>query len=188
MIIQLLKIRPIYSLNPIEVILNNIYSRNINLNYQVIHTLKKMQIWNRHITKVSHTIANLEFNDLPSTLSISIIYRRFYQLFYNMLLGWTFFSKILKILLETYKINNWFNYLTRSFKKNMKIFMWPPYTIWKFVYKFQVFSVYLAFRKNIYWCDICERICLYKSTKISYVVYERWFILKIVIKSILYSI
>ena len=91
-----------------------------------------------------------EFNNLPSILSFSIIYQWLYQLFYNTPLSWLIFSKIPKIPLETYKINNWFILLEVS-KKNMKIFMWPLYTTWKFVYKFQVFFlVYLFSRKIIF--------------------------------------
>jgi hypothetical protein len=41
-------------------------------------------------------------------------------LLYNTQLGWDFFSKIPKIPLETYKINNWF--ISLEVSKKYKIF------------------------------------------------------------------
>jgi len=66
----------------------------------------------------------------------------------------------------------------------MQFFMWPPYTTWKFEYKFQVFYVYFVQK---YFCMVQQRefaYTKYNRTKISYIVYERWFTLKITIKKI----
>ena len=79
-----------------------------------------------------------KFNDLSSTLSLSIIYRWLYQLFYNTLLGWTLFSKI---ALEIYNINSWF--ISSEVSKNYEFFLWPPYTTWEVVYKFQFFFLHI---------------------------------------------